>query len=211
LGSGFDSGLSALGAGFDSGFDSGLSGFDVTMVVLLFWLPPPGAGPGKAWKIVEQALKMKAHWRPLNSPKVGALHAACRQGIPDWLSQKVLTFAHAGRCAILLRDGRAAMRFEDCVGCARGLRKHFTIFFHTKHDSSIRRHWFAAQQLNPLQAIKDDGDRKPQPEYRKREDCHPGQDAVWYFILVIIHWWPARSLQSVSALVKWMIVMHGFV
>jgi hypothetical protein len=63
LDSGFDAGLSALGVGFDSGFDSGLSGFDVTMVVLLFLLPPPGAGPEKAWKIVGQALKMKAHWR----------------------------------------------------------------------------------------------------------------------------------------------------
>jgi hypothetical protein len=32
---------------------SGLSGFDVTIVVLLIWFPPPGASPGKAWKIVE--------------------------------------------------------------------------------------------------------------------------------------------------------------
>jgi hypothetical protein len=88
LESDFDPCLSALGVGFDSGFDSGLSGFVVTMVVLLFLLPPPGAGPGKAWKIVEQALKMKAHWRQLNFQKVGALHAACRQGIPDWRLQK---------------------------------------------------------------------------------------------------------------------------
>jgi hypothetical protein len=95
LGAGLDSGLSALGGGFDSGFKSGLPGLDITIVVLLFWFPPPGADPGKAWKIVEQALKMKAHWRPLNSPKVGALHTACRQGIPDWPLQKVLTFAHA--------------------------------------------------------------------------------------------------------------------
>ncbi|MGB0066136.1 MAG: hypothetical protein WBP85_16960, partial [Terracidiphilus sp.] len=58
LESDFDPCLSALGVGFDSG----LSGFDVTMVVLLFLLPPPGASPGKAWKIVEQALKMRAHW-----------------------------------------------------------------------------------------------------------------------------------------------------
>jgi hypothetical protein len=91
---GFDSGLSALGVGFDSGFKSGLPGLDVTIVVLLFWFPPQGASPGKAWKIVEQVLK-KAHWRPLNSPKVGTFHAACRQGIPDWPLQKVLTFADA--------------------------------------------------------------------------------------------------------------------
>jgi hypothetical protein len=95
LDSGFGSDLSALGVGFDSGVASGLSGFDVTTVVLLFLLPPEDASPGKAWKIVEQALKMKAHWRPLNSPQMGALHAACRQGIPDWLLQKVLTFADA--------------------------------------------------------------------------------------------------------------------
>ena len=47
LDTGFDSDLSASGVGFDSGFDSGLSGFDFTMVVLLFLLPPPGASPGK--------------------------------------------------------------------------------------------------------------------------------------------------------------------
>jgi hypothetical protein len=79
----------------DADFGSGLSGFDVTTIVLLFLLPPEGASPGKAWKIVEQALKMKAQWRPLNSPKVGALHAACHQGIPEWRLQKVLTFADA--------------------------------------------------------------------------------------------------------------------
>jgi hypothetical protein len=45
----------------DADFGSGLSGFDVTTIVLLFLLPPEGASPGKAWKIVEQALKMKAH------------------------------------------------------------------------------------------------------------------------------------------------------
>jgi hypothetical protein len=95
LESDFDPCLSALGVGFDSGFDSGLSGFVVTMVVLLFLLPPPGASPGKAWKIVGQALKMKAHWRQLNFQKVGALHAACRQGIPNWHLQKVLTLADA--------------------------------------------------------------------------------------------------------------------
>jgi len=94
LDSGFGSDLSALGVGFDSGFESGLSGFDVTMVVLQFWLPPPGASPGKAWKIVEQVLK-KAHWRPLKSPKVGTFHAACRPCIPDWRLQKVLTFTGA--------------------------------------------------------------------------------------------------------------------
>jgi hypothetical protein len=76
-------------------FGSGLSGFDVTMDVLLFWLPPPGAGPGKARKIVEQALKMNAHWRPLNSSPMGTLLAAFHQGIPDWPLQKVLTFADA--------------------------------------------------------------------------------------------------------------------
>jgi len=27
------------------------------------------------------------------------------------------------------------MRLEDSVGCARGLREHFAIFFHTKHGS----------------------------------------------------------------------------
>jgi hypothetical protein len=91
LESDFDPCLSALGVGFDSG----LSGFDVTMVVLLFLLPPPGASPGKAWKIVEQALKMRAHWGQLNFQKVGALHAACRQGIPNWHLQKVLIFADA--------------------------------------------------------------------------------------------------------------------
>jgi hypothetical protein len=61
LDSGFDSDLFATGVGFDSGFDSVLPGLDVTIVVLLFYLPPPGAIPGKAWKIVEQA-PMKAHW-----------------------------------------------------------------------------------------------------------------------------------------------------
>jgi hypothetical protein len=25
------------------------------------------------------------------------------------------------------------MHLEDCAGCARGLREHFTIVFHTKH------------------------------------------------------------------------------
>jgi hypothetical protein len=39
-------------------------------------------------------------------------------------------------------------------------------------------HWFASRHVNQLQATKDDSDRKPQPEYRKREDCHPCQDAV---------------------------------
>jgi hypothetical protein len=48
LDSDFDAGLSALGIGFDSGFDSGLSGFVVTMVVLLFLLPPPGDSPREA-------------------------------------------------------------------------------------------------------------------------------------------------------------------
>ena len=51
--------------------------------------------------------------------------------------------------------------------------------FRSPNDSrSIRRHWFASQQVNPLQATKDDSDRKPQPEYRKREDRHPGQYVV---------------------------------
>jgi hypothetical protein len=93
LESDFDPCLSALGVGFDSGFDSGLSGFVVTMVVLLFLLPPPGASPGKAWKIVGHALKKKTHWGHLNSPKVDTIHAVCRQGIPDWRLQKVLTLA----------------------------------------------------------------------------------------------------------------------
>jgi hypothetical protein len=48
LESDFDPCLSALGVGFDSGFDSGLSGFVVTMVVLLFLLPPPGDSPREA-------------------------------------------------------------------------------------------------------------------------------------------------------------------
>jgi hypothetical protein len=96
LGAGLDSGLSALGVGFDSGFDSGLSGFDFTLVVLLFLLPPPGASPWKAWKIVvEQALKMKTHWRLLNFSKVGTLDAAGHPGIPDWRLQKVSTLADA--------------------------------------------------------------------------------------------------------------------
>jgi hypothetical protein len=93
LDSGFDSDLSAMGVGFDSGLDSVLPGLDVTIVVLLFWFLPLGAGHGKAWKIVDQALK-KAHWKPLNSPKVGTLHAAYRPCIPDWRLQKVLTFAY---------------------------------------------------------------------------------------------------------------------
>jgi hypothetical protein len=142
LASGFDSGLSALGVGFDSGFDSGLSGFDVTMVVLLFWLPPPGAGPGKAWKIVEQALKMKAHWRPLNSPKVGALHAACRQGIPDWLLQKVLTFADADAVQFCSRMAERPCTLRILSFAPGGLREHFTIFFHTKHGSIKMGHSF---------------------------------------------------------------------
>jgi hypothetical protein len=60
LDSGFDSDLSAMDVGFDSGFDSGLSGFDVTMVVLLFLLPTPGAGPEKAWNFAGMALR-KVH------------------------------------------------------------------------------------------------------------------------------------------------------
>jgi hypothetical protein len=63
LDSGFDSDLSAMGVGFDSGFDSVLPGFGFTVIVLLFLLPPPSAGPEKACRIVEQALKKKVHWR----------------------------------------------------------------------------------------------------------------------------------------------------
>jgi hypothetical protein len=134
LDSGFDSDLSAMGVGFDSGFDSVLPGLDVTIVVLLFLFPPPGASPGKAWKIVEPALKTKAHWRPLNSPKVGALHTACRQGIPERPLQSI-NFCRVGRCAILLKNRRTAMHLEDCVGCASELRERFMIYFRMKHGS----------------------------------------------------------------------------
>jgi hypothetical protein len=65
------------------------------VIVLLFLLLPPGAGPEEAWKIVGQALKRKTHWRLLIFTKVSTLHAARRPGIPDWLLQKVLTFADA--------------------------------------------------------------------------------------------------------------------
>jgi hypothetical protein len=83
LDSGFDAGISALGVGFGSGFDSGFSVFGFTVVVLLFLLPPQGASPGKARKIVEQALKMKTLWRLLNTQQGGALDAPPRPGIPD--------------------------------------------------------------------------------------------------------------------------------
>jgi len=46
---------------------------------------------------------MRAHWRQLNFQKVGALHAACRQGIPNWHLQKVINFRRCERCAVLLK------------------------------------------------------------------------------------------------------------
>jgi hypothetical protein len=48
----------------DADFGSGLSGFDVTMDVLLFWLPPPRVSPGKTWKIVRPESKKKSHGGP---------------------------------------------------------------------------------------------------------------------------------------------------
>jgi hypothetical protein len=57
MGSDFRSFLSSFSGGLDPGLDSDLSGFDVTMVVLLFPLFTPDAGPEGAWKVVGRALK----------------------------------------------------------------------------------------------------------------------------------------------------------
>jgi hypothetical protein len=76
--------------------------------------------------MVGQALKMKVHWMPLNSSKVDALHAACRQGISDLLLQKVLSFADADAVQFCskMAERSCAWRIVPAVpgGCENTLR-----------------------------------------------------------------------------------------
>jgi hypothetical protein len=67
-------------------------------------------------------------------PKSGHISRSMSSMHPGLALAKSINFHRCRRCAILLKNGRAAMHFEDSVVCARGgLREHFTIFFHTKH------------------------------------------------------------------------------